>query len=100
MLACAARNKIGGILGYSGAMIAPGAPRSRKSPRTWPPVRLVHGDADPVVPVQALDDIERALTAANAVPFDGLRHSRPSARDRRQRAAQLGADFLQDKLLA
>lgn len=88
------KQQLGGIVGYSGAMIAPD-----KLPAeivTRPPVLLVHGDADPVVPVQALADVEGALTAAN-VPYTahvipGLQHGIDDT------GAQFGAHFLNQHL--
>jgi phospholipase/carboxylesterase len=53
---------VAGIVGFAGVLLAgetlPAAIRSR------PPVLLVHGDADPVVPFGALARAESALTAA------------------------------------
>jgi phospholipase/carboxylesterase len=58
-----------GILGYSGRLIAPdllaGELRSR------PPVLLVHGTEDPLVPFESLSDAERALQEAG-VPVETL----------------------------
>lgn len=60
---------IGGIVGYSGALVAPqllaGEVRSK------PPVLLVHGEADPIVPFQAMAAAESALKAAG-VPVTTL----------------------------
>ena len=60
---------IGGIVGYSGALVAPqllaGEVRSR------PPVLLVHGEADPIVPFQAMAAAESALKGAG-VPVTTL----------------------------
>lgn len=53
---------IAGILGYSGALV--GAEALAAEIRSRPPVLLVHGDADPVVPFAALAAAERALAAA------------------------------------
>jgi phospholipase/carboxylesterase len=53
---------VAGILGYSGALI--GAETLAAEVRSKPRVMLVHGDADPVVPFQALALAERALEAA------------------------------------
>lgn len=68
---------IAGVVGFSGALVAadelPGAAVSR------PPVLLVHGDADQVVPFGAMQAAERALSAAGipvaAERRPGLAHS-------------------------
>jgi phospholipase/carboxylesterase len=88
------KDALAGIVGYSGAMIAPDALAGEIKSR--PPVLLVHGDADPVVPVQALADAEHALKAAN-VPYKAhvipaLQHGIDGT------GAELGAAFLKDKL--
>jgi phospholipase/carboxylesterase len=61
--------KLAGILGYSGRLIAPdllaGELRSR------PPVLLVHGTADPMVPFDSLAAAEAALKDAS-VPVETL----------------------------
>ncbi len=44
--------RIGAVLGYSGALLAP--ERLEREIRSRPPVMLIHGDADEVVPVEAL----------------------------------------------
>jgi phospholipase/carboxylesterase len=68
---------LAGILGFSGRLIAPellaGELRSR------PPVLLIHGSEDPVVPYESMAEAEAALTAA-AVPVEtvtcpGIGHS-------------------------
>ncbi len=51
--------KVAGILGYSGALT--GAADLASQIITKPPVLLVHGSADPVVPVSALHTAEHAL---------------------------------------
>lgn len=58
-----------GIIGYSGAMI--GANDLPHEIRVRPPVLLVHGDADEVVPPQVLPMAVKALEAAG-VPVDSL----------------------------
>jgi phospholipase/carboxylesterase len=58
-----------GIIGYSGAMI--GAHDLPREIRVRPPVLLVHGDADEVVPPQALPMAVKALEAAH-VPVESL----------------------------
>lgn len=67
---------VAGVVGYSGALV--GAERLAAELRARPPVLLIHGDADPVVPVAALDAARQALTAAGvpvqAVVRPGLGH--------------------------
>ena len=87
---------LAGILGYSGRLIAPdllaGELRSR------PPVLLVHGTEDPLVPFQSMADAEAALKAAE-VPVEtlacvGIEHSiDPEGLER-------GGRFLRDALSA
>jgi len=60
------------ILGYSGALL--GAETLFTEIKSRPPVMLIHGDADPVVPFEALSHAAAAL-AANAVPVET--HARP-----------------------
>jgi phospholipase/carboxylesterase len=50
---------VAAIVGYSGMLT--GAPELRHAQITKPPVLLVHGSADPVVPVAALHAAEAAL---------------------------------------
>jgi phospholipase/carboxylesterase len=58
-----------GIVGYSGALI--GAADLPREIRVRPPVLLVHGDADEVVPPQVQPVAVKALEAAG-VPVDSL----------------------------
>lgn len=65
------------VLGYSGALI--GAETLAAQARSRPPVFLIHGDADEVVPVQALHAAVHGLQAAD-IPVtwavhDGLPHA-------------------------
>lgn len=60
---------LAGILGYSGRMIAPELLASEM--RSKPPVLLVHGTDDPVVPFESLTHAETALKAAG-VPVETL----------------------------
>jgi phospholipase/carboxylesterase len=83
-------NPIGGILGFSGALIAPQL--LAEEIKSKPPVFLVHGTADQVVPFGALAQAESALRDAG-VPIEiesrpGLVHSID------QVGAQKGALFL------
>jgi phospholipase/carboxylesterase len=68
---------VAGVLGFSGALV--GAAELAEEARSRPPVMLVHGDADDVVPVQAMFLAVEALGAAE-VPVQwllrpGLPHS-------------------------
>jgi len=69
--------KLAGILGYSGRLIA--ADLVAGELRSRPPVLLVHGTDDPVVPFESLARAEAALQAAG-VPVEtlacvGIEHS-------------------------
>lgn len=66
------KNKIAGILGYSGALI--GAEELTGEGIQKPPVTLVHGDSDSVVPVSAYYNAKEKLDAAG---FDVDGHVRP-----------------------
>lgn len=58
------------IVGYSGALI--GADSLATEARARPPVLLIHGDADEIVPFEALDRAATGLKSAN-VPVQTLR---------------------------
>ena len=86
---------IAAVVGYSGALVA--ADRLAAEIKSRPPVLLVHGDADPVVPFAALAAAERALTAAGVavetLACPGVPHSIDQAglvRGGRFLAAKLG----------
>ena len=63
---------VAGVLGFSGALI--GAETLSSEATAKPPVMLVHGTADPVVPFQAMATAEHGLSAAG-IPVEG--HARP-----------------------
>jgi phospholipase/carboxylesterase len=63
---------IAGILGYSGRLLAPELLGNELCSR--PPILLVHGTADPLVPYESLATAQAALAAAG-VPIETL--SRP-----------------------
>jgi len=60
---------LAGILGYSGRLIAPDLLASEL--RSRPPVLLVHGTEDPLVPFESMTQAEAALRHAG-VPVDSL----------------------------
>jgi len=83
---------IGAVVGYSGALVAP--ERLAAEAKSRPPVLLVHGDADEVVPVEALYQAATALQAAG-FPLQwlvrpGLGHSIDEV------GAEAGGRFLRD----
>ena len=86
---------LAGIVGYSGALI--GANTLAADIRTRPPVLLVHGDADQVVPPQAFPLAVAGLKAAGAAVEElicpGVGHSIDEAGLRR------GGEFLRRVLL-
>jgi len=80
---------VAGIIGYSGMLIAPDLLRAEV--RSRPPILLIHGSADPVVPVRALVEAEQALRELD-FPVEshvspGLGHGVDPA------GLSLGADF-------
>ena len=70
------KKRIAGIVGYSGLLSGP--ENLTTELRHRPPVLLVHGDADPVIPVMALTAASRALIEAgfevDAHVQPGLQH--------------------------
>ena len=60
---------IAGILGYSGALLAGDLPDDRVT--ATPPVLLVHGTADEIVPFGAMEAAQNGLTSAG-VPVESL----------------------------
>lgn len=56
------QREVAGVVGFSGALLA--GDRLPGELRTRPPVLLIHGDADPVVPIEALRVAQSGLTAA------------------------------------
>ena len=82
------------IVGYSGALLA--GPELFLQIRARPPILLVHGDADPVVPVSALDAAAIGLRAVGLTVETerrpGLGHSIDEV------GLERGAAFLESKL--
>ncbi len=68
---------IAGVIGYSGALV--GADLLPGEAKSKPPVLLVHGDADPIVPFQAMEaaasGLRRAGLTVETVARPGLPHS-------------------------
>lgn len=71
------QRRVAGIIGYSGMLT--GAPALAHAPITKPPVLLVHGSADPVIPVVALHhakaELQRLGLEVTAHVSPGLGHS-------------------------
>jgi phospholipase/carboxylesterase len=70
---------LAGVLGYSGALI--GGERLPQEATSRPPVFLVHGDADEVVPVQAMYGAVAGLQAAGVPVQWSLRRGLPHGID-------------------
>lgn len=66
------KEPLAGIVGFSGAMIS--AAKLPKEAQSKPPVCLIHGQMDEVVPFTAMEIAERSLKAAE-VPVES--HARP-----------------------
>ena len=85
---------LAGIVGYSG-MLADPEPLAAEV-RTKPPVLLVHGDADPTVPVAALYQAKAAL---EPLGFEVATHVRPGLGHGIDEAGlRLGGEFLAHRL--
>ncbi|MEZ5830116.1 MAG: dienelactone hydrolase family protein [Dongiaceae bacterium] len=82
--------RIAGILGFSGSLIAPQLLAAEL--KSKPPVFLVHGTADQVVPYPALGAAEKALRDAGILVETETRPGLPHSID--QVGAQKGALFL------
>ena len=78
------------VVGYSGALI--GAEELASKIRSRPPVLLVHGDADPVVPYS---ELARAAAALKAAGVPVTTETRPGlAHDIDEQGLRLGGQFL------
>jgi phospholipase/carboxylesterase len=90
------QTQIAGIVAFSGAL--PGGDGMRSDIRSKPPVLLVHGEADDVVPFQSMANAKAVLEAAGApvtvVARPGLGHAIDDA------GIALGGDFLRNVLKA
>jgi len=87
---------LAGIVGYSGALLAP--ERLAGEGRSRPPVLLIHGDADPVVPYGALAAAAAGLAAAGIPVTAETRPGLPHAID--PVGLALGLRFLRRVLAA
>jgi len=84
--------QIAGVAGYSGELLFP--QRLAAEIKSKPPVALIHGEQDPVIPAFRTQDAEKALKAAGvscrSLLVPDLQHGID------QSGAQFGADFLKD----
>ena len=86
--------KIAGVLGYSGALI--GAEGLTGEGIHKIPVRLIHGDVDFVVPIQAYQMAKASLEAAGFEVSGGV--TRGLAHSIDEDGIESGAEFLQSIL--
>ena len=85
---------LAGIVGYSGMLV--GVEFLADEIRARPPVLLVHGAADGIVPVESLDQAKTALDK-NKVPVRA--HVRPGiAHGIDEEGIRLGQEFLREAL--
>ena len=57
-------NDLGGIVGISGRLLMPESLEENKK-ESYPPVILIHGETDDVVPISLMHDAEKALNKIN-----------------------------------
>ena len=81
---------VAAVVGYSGALV--GAETLAAEIRTRPPVLLVHGDADTMVPVSELARASAALKEAGVPVTVELRPGLPHSID--ERGLTLGGQFI------
>jgi phospholipase/carboxylesterase len=81
---------VAGVVSFSGALVAP--ERLEDEARAKPPILLVHGDADPLVPFASLAQAAAALKAAGFAVATEHRPGLPHAID--QVGLAVGARFL------
>jgi phospholipase/carboxylesterase len=85
---------LAGIVGFSGALVDPDSLAAEA--RSKPPVLLIHGDADTMVPPTALPEATAALTGLG---FEVATHISPGLGHSIDEAGlRLGAQFLQNAL--
>lgn len=80
-----------GVVGYSGLLVGPEVLPAEITAR--PPVLLIHGDADPVVPVAALPAAQKALETAGVAVESEIRPGLPHSID--EPGIQRALEFLQ-----
>ena len=86
---------VGAVLGYSGALV--GAERLQAELTARPPIMLIHGDADPVVPLAAL---HAALATLGAAGLSAQFHICPGlGHGIDPQGLALGGQFLQQTLI-
>ena len=83
------------IVGFSGAMVA--AAKLPREVKAKPPICLIHGDADPIVPFQAMEIAERALIAADISVETHARPGLPHGID--PEGVDIAVKFLQKYLI-
>ena len=81
---------VAALVGYSGALV--GASELTGEIRSRPPVLLVHGDADPVVPYEELARAAAALKAEGVDVTTETRRGMPHSID--ERGLLLGGQFI------
>ena len=89
------REGVGGIVGFSGALAAPG--KLKEEARGKPPILLVHGDQDDMIPVTALFDAADGLAAAGLGAQWHISYGVPHSIG--PDGLALGGDFLKAALL-
>jgi phospholipase/carboxylesterase len=88
------REPFAGIIGFSGRLLAP--ERLAAEIVTKPPVLLVHGDEDPMVPIASLAEAAEALTAAGVETYTHV--SRGTGHGIAPDGLSLALSFLHDRL--
>jgi phospholipase/carboxylesterase len=81
---------IAGVVGYSGRLIAPEALAGEI--RSRPPITLVNGDADDIVPVSGQPEAVKALKAAGVPVEAHIRPGLPHSID--AEGIEIGCEFL------
>jgi len=85
---------VAAVVGFSGRLLEP--ERLDAETRARPPILLIHGDADPVVPVQSLPEAADALVQAGFETYAHVCKGVPHSIDNEGLSLALG--FLRDKL--